>query len=89
MAVVFALIWLATAALTRFSSLAAIVAAIATPIAIAAYGRPDLALPIIPLAGLLVWKHRENIARLLAKTEPRIGQKRDAPTPDGDADTAN
>ena len=74
-ALVFCAIWLIVAMLFRFSSLSALVAAIAAPVATALLGRPDLAIPMLPLSLLLLYKHQANIRRLIAGQEPRIGQK--------------
>jgi len=45
--------------------------------------------PITPVVGamalMLIWRHRANIARIFAGTEPRIGAKRDTPEPDASA----
>jgi glycerol-3-phosphate acyltransferase PlsY len=38
-------------------------------------GRADLVLLALALAALILWRHRANIARLLAGTEPRIGRR--------------
>jgi glycerol-3-phosphate acyltransferase PlsY len=46
------------------------------PVAMALLGRFDLALLFLGMALLVVWKHRENIGRLVAGTEPRIGRSR-------------
>ena len=67
--------WLATAAIFRISSLAALVAAAASPLLAAALGHGDTAGLCAVLAALVWLKHRENIARLAAGTEPRIGAK--------------
>lgn len=72
---VFAVVWLTIAAAFRYSSLSALVASLAAPLALAASGRYAAALVIAAMAALLWWKHRENIARLIAGTESRIGQK--------------
>ena len=75
----FCLIWLATAALTRYSSLAALVASAATPIALWVSGRPPAALLFAVLTLLLFTRHRENMARLLSGTEGKIAGKATAP----------
>ena len=74
-ALVFALVWLGTAAGSRYSSLSALVASAATPLALWWFGRGDAALLMALLTVILWLKHRPNIARLLAGTEGRIGQK--------------
>ena len=65
-------IWLATAALTRTSSLAGLLACAAAPF-IALTVQP-YAWPIPLISAWIVWRHRANIARLRAGTEPRIGR---------------
>ena len=44
------------------------------PVAAALFGRFDLVLLLLALALLVLWKHRANIDRLLAGTEPRVGR---------------
>jgi glycerol-3-phosphate acyltransferase PlsY len=74
-AVVFCVLWAATAAISRYSSLAAFVASIITPIFLWWFGQPALAALFALLTLLLLYMHRENIRRLLAGNEGRIGQK--------------
>ena len=74
----FCAIWLFMAYALRFSSLAAITASIASPIILLLMGRPVTAGLFAILTLLLLWKHRENIARLRQGTEPRIGDKSSA-----------
>ena len=74
-ALIFAVVWLAVAFVTRFSSLAALLAAVVTPIALYALGHPDAALLFAVLSVIVFIKHRANIGRLLAGTESRIGAK--------------
>ena len=73
-AVAFCLLWLAVAALTRYSSLAALVASAATPFALWGLGeRPQAAL--FAFLTVLLWvMHRGNIARLIDGTEGKIGK---------------
>ena len=68
------LTWLATAAIARISSLAALVAAVLAPLWLALLGYGDAVVLGMALAVLILWRHRGNIARLRAGTEPRIGQ---------------
>ena len=70
---VFAILWLGLLALTRISSLAGMTAAVGAPVAAAALGEFDLVPLLMALAGIVLWKHRANIARLIDGTEPRIG----------------
>ena len=76
-ALAYAVTWLGTLALTRFSSLAGLMAALVAPIAVAVAGRFDLALLFLGFALLVLWKHRGNLDRLLSGTEPRVGARRD------------
>jgi glycerol-3-phosphate acyltransferase PlsY len=68
-------LWLATAAVARISSLAALVAAAGAPLAALLMGQGAVAAAAALMAALVVWRHRANIARLRAGTEPRIGAK--------------
>lgn len=72
---VFAVIWLGLAFKVRYSSLAALAASAATPLALWVLGAPTSALLFLVLAVLLWWKHAPNIRRLASGTEGRIGQK--------------
>ncbi|GGF55464.1 glycerol-3-phosphate acyltransferase [Azorhizobium oxalatiphilum] len=72
---VFAATWLGMAFLFRYSSLAALTAAITTPIAAFLLGGPKMGLLMAVLAVLLWIKHHQNISRLLAGTETKIGAK--------------
>lgn len=69
--------WLAIAAIFRYSSLAAIAAAVTAPVyALFLLGANMPALAVLGLALLLVARHRENIRKLLAGRESRIGEKK-------------
>jgi len=73
-ALAFCVIWLVVAALSRYSSLAALAASAATPPLLWAFGRPAEA-ALFALLTLLTWlMHRGNIARLLKGTEGKIGK---------------
>jgi glycerol-3-phosphate acyltransferase PlsY len=74
-AVIFAVVWLGLAFTTRYSSLSALIASAVSPVALWLLGEPGMASMAIILAALLWWKHSENISRLLAGTEGKIGQK--------------
>jgi acyl phosphate:glycerol-3-phosphate acyltransferase len=67
--------WLASAAIGRISSLSALVAAAASPVYMAFLGPWTYAIGAAILAALIFVTHRENIARLMAGEEPRIGKK--------------
>ncbi len=75
---VFAILWLGLLAATRVSSLAGMAAAISTPVTAAILGDFDLVPLLLALAGIVLWKHRANIARLVDGTEPRVGGGREA-----------
>src|ERR1700759_1628625 len=74
-AVVFCLIWLAMAFSFRYSSLSALVASFVTPLFLWWFGHPALSSLFVVLTLLVFYAHRENIKRLQAGTESRIGQK--------------
>jgi glycerol-3-phosphate acyltransferase PlsY len=67
-------IFLAMAVAFRMASLASLVAAVAAPLlGLYLLGNAPEAWVLFPIAGLLVWRHRENIRKLLAGTERKIG----------------
>ncbi len=68
--------WALTAAASRISSLAALVAAVTAPIWLALLGPPGSVWVGLGMAALVALRHRANIARLRAGTEPRIGAGR-------------
>jgi glycerol-3-phosphate acyltransferase PlsY len=72
---IFIVIWIVLAAVTRLSSLAAIVATLAAPAAAWMLGNDRLAVVSALISVVIVIKHRGNIRRLLAGEEPRIGAK--------------
>ncbi len=75
-------VWLAVALVFRFSSLASLMAAVSAPMIYLLgdggfwYAETPVTLALVVMAALLVWRHRENIQRLLAGTESKIGQKK-------------
>ena len=74
-AVAFCAIWLASAFLTRYSSLSALIASITIPLLLWALGLTQMAGLVALLSGLLIIKHHANIRRLLSGTESKIGAK--------------
>lgn len=77
-------IWVATVAISRLSSLGALVAALAVPL-VYILGNDllwEMHRPVLGAIGamslLLIWRHHENINRLIAGKEPRIGSKKKA-----------
>ncbi|MCP3732378.1 glycerol-3-phosphate 1-O-acyltransferase PlsY [Sphingomonas sp. MG17] len=77
---VYAVVWLGLLAAVRVSSVAGMAAAVSAPVAAAFFDRFDLVLLLLGLALVVLWKHRANIERLFAGTEPRIGRDKDAVT---------
>ncbi|MGY4312377.1 MULTISPECIES: glycerol-3-phosphate 1-O-acyltransferase PlsY [Bradyrhizobium] len=75
-ALIFAVIWIGTATTTRYSSLSALVAAFVTPLFLWWFGHNALASLFAVLTLLLFYMHRENIKRLQAGTEGKIGEKK-------------
>ena len=72
---VFAGVWIATAVILRYSSLAALLAAVITPIATWYVGLGDIAAGLAFMSLLLVIKHWANISRLMSGQESKIGAK--------------
>jgi glycerol-3-phosphate acyltransferase PlsY len=77
-AIAFALIWVAVALLSRYSSLAALLASAASPFVVWLMGEQPEAVLFALLTALLWIMHRANIARLISGTESKIGGQRDA-----------
>lgn len=74
-ALVFAATWLAIAYFTRYSSLAALVASVTSPVMFLILGQGGATIFILAMVLFLWWKHRDNIKRLRAGTEGKIGEK--------------
>lgn len=73
---VFVAFWIGTAALTRYSSLAALVATLACSVAAVALKlSPPIFVAVIAMSALSWIRHHANIGRLLTGTESRIGRK--------------
>jgi glycerol-3-phosphate acyltransferase PlsY len=73
-AILFCVIWLAMAVSFRYSSLSALVASVVTPLFLFWIGHLTLATLFTVLTVLLIYMHRENIRRLQAGTEGKIGK---------------
>lgn len=71
-----AAIWIAAAFLTRIVSLSGIIASLIVPIAAYFMGYPKIAILCAVLGAIIILRHHENIGRILAKTEPKIGAKK-------------
>ncbi|WP_336097859.1 glycerol-3-phosphate 1-O-acyltransferase PlsY [Roseovarius sp. CH_XMU1461] len=67
--------WLVTALIARISSLSALMAAALAPVWIVLLGHGEMLILSLILGGIIFWRHKDNIARLRAWTEPKIGKK--------------
>lgn len=75
-------LWIAVAAITRYSSLAALVAAGAAPlVAGLLIGHIHVVLPVTIMSAVLILRHKSNIQKLLAGTEGRLGKKKTESSP--------
>ena len=74
---VYAAVWLGLLAGLRISSVAGMAAAISAPVSAAFFDQFDMVPLLLALALLVIWKHRENIVRLIDGAEPRVGAKRE------------
>jgi glycerol-3-phosphate acyltransferase PlsY len=72
-AIAFAVVWLAVAWLTRYSSAAALAATVVSPLVALAVGLDEAAVVFALLAALVWSRHSANIGRLLEGVEPKIG----------------
>ncbi len=69
--------WLIVAVFLRYSSLAALISALFAPAYfVFLFGIQPMALAILLMSALLIWRHRSNIKNLLNGTEGRLGKKR-------------
>ena len=73
--VIFAAVWLGVLAISRISSVSGMAAAVSAPLAAFAGGQREMGVVLLGLTVILIWKHRDNIVRLRAGTEPRVGEK--------------
>jgi glycerol-3-phosphate acyltransferase PlsY len=73
--------WIIVAVFMRYSSLAALVAAVFGPIYfVFLFGFQPMVLALVLVCALLVWRHRSNIQNLMSGTESRIGSKKKTPS---------
>lgn len=72
-AAIYAGVWLLALFVTRISSVAGIAAAVSAPVSAALLGGDRMFPMLVAFALLVVWRHRENIVRLRAGTESRVG----------------
>lgn len=75
-ALVFALVWIGLLLTVRISSAAGMAAAASAPLTAFVLGDQQLFLMLLAFALLVIWRHRENIQRLMAGTEPRVGRSK-------------
>jgi acyl phosphate:glycerol-3-phosphate acyltransferase len=73
---IYAVLWLGSLAATRTSSVSGMTAAIGTPVIAVTLVDPRMAYALLALGVLVVWKHRDNIGRLIEGTEPKVGKKK-------------
>lgn len=74
-AVIYAVVWIGLLLILRISSVAGMIAALSAPVSAAILGDQLLFPMFLAFALLVVWKHKTNIARLRAGTEPKVGKK--------------
>ena len=67
-----AIAWAAIAFITRYASLASIVAMILAPVFLMLFSLPGYLIPAVLIAALVIWKHKDNITRLKSNTETKI-----------------
>jgi len=72
-AAIYAGVWLLALLVTRISSVAGIAAAVSAPVSAALFGGDRMFPMLVAFALLVVWRHRDNIVRLRAGTESRVG----------------
>ena len=72
--------WAVIALCFRYSSLAALIAAAFAPAAAALVLGWQSAVAVAAMSAVLVWRHKANIGRLAAGTEPRLGEKKSSPS---------
>ncbi len=71
--------WLLVAVVFRYSSLAALMAAVAAPVyAMLLHLRPELVFAVAIMSLLLIWRHKSNIQNLMTGKESKIGKKKPA-----------
>jgi glycerol-3-phosphate acyltransferase PlsY len=70
-----AMIWAATLAISRISSVSSLVSVIAAPLVAWGMGFPQIIAPLIAIAAIVIVQHRANIGRLMRGEEPKVGAK--------------
>ena len=74
-AAIYAVVWIGLLLTVRISSVAGMIAALSAPVSAAVLGERLLFPMFLAFALVVVWKHKANIARLKAGTEPKVGKK--------------
>ncbi len=74
-AIVVAVIWLVVVFMTRYISLASLISITAAPILILIFSKSAYFIPLLLIAALIIWKHKENIQRLQKGTEHKAKLK--------------
>ena len=74
-AIAFCVIWLISAAASRYSSLSGLISVTATPLVLAVFGKPNIVALFIVLTILVIIRHHDNIRRLLSGQETKIGAR--------------
>jgi len=72
-ALIFVLAWIGLLLTLRISSVAGMAAAASAPLTALALRDQQMFMMLLAFALLVIWRHRENIQRLIAGTEPRVG----------------
>jgi glycerol-3-phosphate acyltransferase PlsY len=73
--IIYLAVWLGVLAASRYSSVASLAAAVSAPVSAFLFDRAEFGILFSALALIVFWKHRGNIARLFAGTEPKVGRK--------------
>lgn len=71
-----AAIWAVTLAISRISSVSSMTTVIAAPVVAWVMDAPQLIVPLVAIAGIVLVQHRANIGRLMRGEEPKIGGKK-------------
>lgn len=74
-AAIYVAVWLGLLLAVRISSVAGMTAAVSAPVSAAIFGEGLLFPMFLGFALLVIWKHKENIVRLRAGTEPKVGSR--------------
>lgn len=75
-AVVYAIVWIGLLLIVRISSVSGMIAAASAPVSAAVFGHQELLPMFLGFALLVIWKHRENLVRLKAGTEPKLERRK-------------